>query len=653
MIISQLRVQNFRCILDESLPCEELTALVGPNGSGKSSFLKALEMLYTISTKYTEHDFYNEDTSKDIIITVEFTQLTEDEKKLFQKYVEGENLTVEKVVKWPPERGSQKYYGTSLQNPDFGVFRSASGASLKAEYDKLRKEKYPDLPEYTNKDDAGKSLQEWELSHPDQCSRMRDDGQFFGFKEVGEAHLERYTKYIQVPAVRDASEDAVEGKGSSLTEIMDLVVRSVLAQKKEIIKLQEETKEQYEQILDPAKLVELQTLEKKLGDTLSTYVPDAGVQLTWLPGGGIDIPMPKANIKLIEDEYPSSVERTGHGLQRAFILTMLQLLAVARVPIQGSSNEPQQEGEEASKEEPFIRTPNLIIGIEAPELYQHPNRQRHLSKILLELATGGIQGVAKCTQIIYSTHSPLFVDIKNVSKIRILRKFRKDDNKPKQTKLIYTNLDEVAKIVEKADGKPEGTYSGKTLEPRLKTLMTPWMNEGFFADVAVLVEGEEDRAAILGVSAAQGYNLESMGISVIPCMGKTNIDKPAAIFKELGIKTYAIWDSDYEVKGANPEDNHRLLRLFGLQPEDWPAKITDNFGCFKYNLYETIRSEMGKHLFDGILNDCCKRLCISKEKYAVKNPQVLQEIIEEAQKQEKSSKTLENIISKIIALKES
>ena len=28
--------------------------------------------------------------------------------------------------------------------------------------------------------------------------------------------------------------------------------------------------------------------------------------------------------------------------------------------------------------------------------------------------------------------------------------------------------------------------------------MTPWMGEGFFADVVVLVEGEDDRAAILG-----------------------------------------------------------------------------------------------------------------------------------------------------------
>ncbi len=94
VIISQLRVQNFRCILDESLPCEKLIALVGPNGSGKSSFLRALEMFYTISTKYTEHGFYNENISKDIIITVEFTQLTEDEKELFQKYVEGENLKI-------------------------------------------------------------------------------------------------------------------------------------------------------------------------------------------------------------------------------------------------------------------------------------------------------------------------------------------------------------------------------------------------------------------------------------------------------------------------------------------------------------------------------------------------------------------------------
>ena len=39
MLIQNVHVKNFRSILDESLPCDSLTALVGRNGSGKSSFL--------------------------------------------------------------------------------------------------------------------------------------------------------------------------------------------------------------------------------------------------------------------------------------------------------------------------------------------------------------------------------------------------------------------------------------------------------------------------------------------------------------------------------------------------------------------------------------------------------------------------------------
>lgn len=652
MIINSIRVQNFRCICNETLPCEQLTALIGPNGSGKSSFLRALDIFYTPSAKYTEDDFYDRDISQDIIITITFTDLTEDEKKLFQKYVEGGKLTVEKVMKWPPSGGNQKYYGTSLQNPEFDSFRSAQRANLRTEYNKLREDKYSDLLGYTNKDDAEKALQAWEESRPDQCVPRRDEGQFFGFKEVGEAHLERFTRFIPIPAVRDASEDATEGRGTPLTEIMDLVVRSALTQRKEIIELQEGTKKQYEQIVDPAKLEELQTLEQDLSNTLKTYVPDAGVKLTWLTGDVINIPMPRADIKLVEDEYPSSVERTGHGLQRAFILTMLQHLAVAQSPIQEDMDEKQTETIEISKAESSRRIPNLIIGVEEPELYQHPNRQRYLSKILLKLATGSIKGVADCTQIIYSTHSPLFVDIKWIDKIRALHKVREETNKPKQTKVIYTTLDEVAKIIEKADGKPEGTYTGKTLESRLQTLMTPWMNEGFFADVALLVEGEEDRAAIIGVATALGHDLESMGISVIPCMGKNNLDKPTAIFTKLQIPVYVIWDSDYGNKDAKPEDNHRLLRLFDQPIEDWPEKVTEQFACFKQTLNKTLRTEIGEQLFDSSLDMFCERLCLDKKKYAVKNPQVIQEIISEARKQEKRSATLEKIISHIVALRQ-
>lgn len=646
MIIESLRVQNYRCILDVTLPCEELTVLVGRNGSGKSTFLHALDTFYNTNARYTAEDFYAQDTSQDIIITVTFTNLTSAEKTLFQKYVEGEDFTVEKVVHWPGGRGAQKYYGTSLQNPEFESFYTATGTGFRTEYNKLRNlDKYSSLPIYSNRGEAAKALSDWEISNPSHCVRQRDNGQFFGFTEVGEAHLERYTRFLFIPAVREATEDATEGRGSTLTDIMDLVVRSVLSKREDFRALQEETQQKYEQIFDPLKIQELHTLGEELTNTLKTYVPDTYVQLTWSIGEGIEIPLPKADIRLVEDEYASSVSHTGHGLQRAFILTMLQHLALAQIPRQDT-----EDGDEATGEEEAFKMPNLILGIEEPELYQHPNRQRHLSKIFHKLATGSITGVAEKTQIICSTHSPLFIDIDRFHSLRVLRKEPGDEGKPKKTKVLWTTLDEIAKIIEKADGKADGTYTGQTLQPRLKTLMTPWMNESFFADVAVLVEGEEDRAAIIGTAFTVDIDLESMGISVVPCHGKSNLDRPVAILNTLGIPTYTIWDSDEGEGDAKPEENHRLLRLFGQQIEDWPDMISDKFACFKYNLTKTLRHEIGELLYDSALNSCCERLCLGKKKHAVKNPLVVQEILDAARSQGKPSKTLNEIVTRIIAL---
>lgn len=637
MIIKSIHVQNFRCIYDETLICDQLTALIGPNGSGKSSFLNALALFYTPNAIYNEDDFYNRDTSQDIVIILTFSQLTEDEKRLFQIHTAGNELIVEKIMKWPPHKANQKYYGTSLQNPEFDAFRSASGTNLRREYNNLRDTKNPEFPSYSNKETAEQVLQEWEQANSSQCLYRRDNGQFFGFKEVGNAHLERYTRFILIPAVRDASEDAREGKNSPTTEIMDLVVRNVLQQKKEIIDLTNNTQRQYNEIVNRAKSDELQKLEQQLCETLQVYIPDSKVRLDWLTDE-IDMPMPRASIKLIEDDYPCLVQHTGHGLQRAFIMTMLQHLAI----IQSI----EYEGEDSD-----IKKPNLIIGIEEPELYQHPNRQRHLAKILFKLANGNIKTLAECTQIIYSTHSPLFIDIKWFDKIRIFHKIQEESDKPKRTKVVFTNLDEIAEIIEKADGKEEGSYSGATLEPRLETLMTPWMNEGFFADLAVLVEGEEDRAAIIGIASALGYDLESKGISVIPCMGKNNLDRPTAIFSKLQIPVYVIWDCDFGGKDAKPEENHRLLRLFDHDIEDWPETITKQFACFKQTLSFTLRKEIGEEFFNDNLKEICEDLCMSKKKDAYKNPQVIQAIITRAHDHGKSCQSLEEIIKWIITLK--
>jgi putative ATP-dependent endonuclease of the OLD family len=352
--------------------------------------------------------------------------------------------------------------------------------------------------------------------------------------------------------------------------------------------------------------------------------------------------MPKADIKLIEDGYSAAVSRTGHGLQRAFVFTMLQHLAVA--------SHKADWGEPPDKSEEKTGLPNIILAIEEPELYQHPNRQRHLAKIFMQLASGKTPGVAESTQIIYGTHSPLFVGIDRIDQIRLLRKETGPPDKPKVTRIVQTTLDEIAEIVWKADGEPGLQYTGATLVPRLQAIMTPWMSEGFFADVVVLVEGEDDRAATLGTAKALGHDLESMGISVIPCGGKTNLDRPAAIFRQLGIPVYLIWDGD-EGEEAKPEDNHRLLRLMGQEVQDWPCQVHCNHACFAKNMETTLREEIGPEDFDAWLVECQGDLCIPKKRHALKNPSVVSTIIKKAQQQQKRSQTIETIIARIISLK--
>jgi hypothetical protein len=210
---------------------------------------------------------------------------------------------------------------------------------------------------------------------------------------------------------------------------------------------------------------------------------------------------------------------------------MLQHLAKAQSKPEadsGTSTQSSPTGTGAS-------LPNLVLAIEEPELYQHPNRQRHLAKILLQLSGGKTPGVAESTQIIYATHSPLFVGLDRINQARLRRKNTAVAGKPKATRIISTSLTQVADVLWKANGEVGERFTEATLLPRLQTTMTPWMSEGFFADVVVLVEGEDDRAAILGVAKAMGHELESSGLSVIPCGGKTNLDRPSVTFQQWGI----------------------------------------------------------------------------------------------------------------------
>ena len=71
-------------------------------------------------------------------------------------------------------------------------------------------------------------------------------------------------------------------------------------------------------------------------------------------------------------------------------------------------------------------------------------------------------------------------------------------------------MESVANELWDASDRQGEMFTADTLKPRLQSIMTPWMGEGFFADVVVLVEGEDDRAAILGFARSKECDFDGL-----------------------------------------------------------------------------------------------------------------------------------------------
>jgi len=555
----------------------------------------------------------------------------------------------------PASRSNQRYHGSRMRHLEFADFWPASGTQRRSLYNTFREQsEYVGLPAYTNQDEAAESLRTWEQDHPEDCERSPDEGQFFGFSEVGEAHLERHTAFLLIPAVQEASDLAADKSGSEIGALLDIVVRNALSRSEALDQLREEVQNQYREILADNSLHGLDNLLGSLNDALKRFVPTAGVDINWSSEGAVDITAPRAAVRLIESGFAADVSRAGHGVQRAFILTLLQQLAAVTSSTGESDNDPTSE---TSEGEPAatVQLPTLVLAIEEPELYLHPNLQHHLREILSELAEGAIPGVARRTQILFTTHSPLMLSIQNFDAVRRLMKQEREPGQPLTTICYQSSLTELAETLETASQAPQGTYTSTTLQARLEPMVTPMINEGFFADLVVLVEGEEDHAyvhASVQLEIERRHlpgTVESNGISIIPCVGANNLDRPYAIFTALGIPTYLIWDNDSD---KAPDEgirqrNRRLLRLVDALSEDWPAAVEENWACFNENLTNIVRLEIGQEIYVSVLQEAASYYGYGASD-ARKNPLIVKSMIMNARGQGTAVPTLDLIANRIV-----
>lgn len=586
MKIESIRIENFRCFKDETITFDDYTCFVGANGSGKSTVINALNVFFrdskdskTSLNKLEKDDFHHGNISEPAKITVTFTDLSSAAQAELSAYFRNNKLIISAVAKYDEktECAEVKQFGNRLGFESFRKYfeadkNGASAVELKGIYEGFRVE-YTDLQNSGSKVANVDALRAYEESHPDQCVLIPSEDQFYGVSR-GANKLAPYMQWVFLSASKDMTEECDESKNSAFGQLLARTVRAKIDFAGKIDGLRKQFQDDYQTILD-AEQGALDGISESLNGKLESWShPGTTAKVLWKQDSekSVKVEEPLAHIKIGERGFESELCRFGLGLQRSYMLALLQELS--------------ESDDESS--------PTLIMAIEEPEIYQHPPQIKHLAEVLQELSE-------KNSQIITCSHSPMFIPGDNFEAIRIVRE-HEDPSCSYVSQLKYSELSSLLGTVGEKVVKEEGMLA--KLYPSLNQVV----NEMFFCKVLILVEGIEDLAYISTYLMLNNDmdNFRKYGCHIVPVGGKNNILKPLAMANLLNIPSYVVFDADTD-KTRESEVNQHKQENKGIQEllgsgdvKEWPTDniFETNFSVWKVNITEEIRTELGQTWID-------------------------------------------------------
>ena len=270
-------------------------------------------------------------------------------------------------------------------------------------------------------------------------------------------------------------------------------------------------------------------------------------------------------------------------------------------------------------------TPSLILAVEEPELYLHPLRCKYLSSLFTQLTSIDEDENSPRNQILFSSHSPHFVDLNHFSMIRIFRKVKTEDNPVAITKTSSFSVSSAIDQLSEVSQIPREEITYESFTSRILPVMTSIANEGFFADLVVLVEGFGDVGILIKLQDILGKNWLSKGIAVIPITGKNKLDRPTLIFQGLDIPTYVLFDGDKQNKGKDNEKstiktNQLLTKLLSGNGEDFPeTQVQPTWAVFEENIETEFKSVLGQEEYNKYRQQIADEFSIPKLSQITKN----------------------------------
>lgn len=590
MRIETIRIENYRSFEDETIELNRYTCLVGANGAGKSTVLAALNIFFQEKTsaptdvsRLVDEDYFQKNTSEPVRVTLAFEDLPDAATSVLADYVRRGNLVVTAEAAFDPNTGigTVRHYGQRLGMQAFRVYfdlkkRGVKVKELREVYSDLRAD-HPDLPQAATLADMEEGLRAYERERPDQCVQIPSEDNFYGVNGTG--MLADFVQWVYVPAVKDVVEEGTEAKNTALGKLILRAVRARTNFEEELETLRQDTLAQYKELLDQNKQG-LDELSTSLQQRLETWAHgNARLEMDWQfdQGRSVVLQQPVAGLKTGESGFVGSLARMGHGLQRSYLLALLQELAAA-----------ESDG-----------APTLILGVEEPELYQHPPQARHLSDVLLSLCEGN-------AQTIVTTHSPLFVSGRGFENTRAVRAPTASSGSKVKAVRLESLVERIRSARQHDQGRPiEGQVA------KIHQALQPGLSEMLFASVPVLVEGLEDVSYIvthLHVTNQWG-TFRRLGCHLIPVNGKSRLVQPIAIAAELEVPIFTVFDADgdeerHERLSQHARDNQAILRALGVEQDPFPSAsvVGRHFALWPANLGVTVKDDFGdeyKRLTDG------------------------------------------------------
>lgn len=633
MRIKKLRIENFRSFSDQEFALNRYTCFVGPNGAGKSTVLCALNVFFkeqdssaTDTSKLCDEDFFARQTDKPIRITVTFDDLSNEAKSELSDYVRQDELVVTAEAQFDPDSGiaQVRHFGQRLGMAEFRPYFeamkvNANAVELNGIYSKLQ-ETFTDLPAARSKDAKADALRQYESEHHDKRVLIPSDDNFYGINSTGK--LAPFVQWVYVPAVKDAGQEVQEAKNTAFGRLIARTVRSRTNFDEDIRALKQETLTKYKELLEKNR-ASLNNISESLQKRLEAWThPNVRIGMEWLsdPNKSVQVAQPVAGIKTGEGDFFGSLARMGHGLQRSYLLALLQELAAS-------------DAHDA---------PTMILACEEPELYQHPPQARHLADVFLQLAQGN-------NQVLVTTHSPLFVSGDGFENVRLVRTPTRTNGSQVASLTFHTLCTRIRTALGEDPGrKLEGLIA------KIHQALRPHVSEMFFTRIPILVEGLEDASYVTTALHLSGEwaDFRRLGCHLIPVNGKDKLIQPLAIARELGIPVFVIFDADGDTvkadhRARHEKDNKALMHLLNVTGSAFPAKnvLGHDHAIWHTSLTQIVEADFGE--------DCNKykeaaRLHYAQEGGLEKHDFFIADWLSEAHADGRSATTLAELCTAIL-----